>query len=262
MKIKPTTLFLVLAALLLGGVTLLVVQTQEPASEQTETNERQPIFSFKEEQVQSFTLETQSQFFRFERDGEGVWQMQEPEQTTANDASIAFLLNLVATGESTRSISIPDAERSDFGLDEPLATVELTLDNQEKHTLILGGYDFNRTSLYAIADPPENPDGENTNEDNADGNSADGNSADGNEDLTVLLVSPNFENAVSRPIEEWKQLPETTTSPSTSPSPSASPSPNSSASPSPSSSNSPSPSAEASDSDSSDEPTAEPSPSP
>lgn len=252
MKIKPTTLFLVLAALLLGGVTLFVAHTQDPASEQTETNERQPIFSFKEDQVQSFTLETQSQFFRFERNGEGVWQMQEPEQTTANDASIAFLLNLVATGESTRSISIPDADRSDFGLDEPLATLELTLDNQEKHTLILGGYDFNRTSLYAIADPPENPDGENTNEDDADGNSADGNSANANsanedlEDLTVLLVSPNFENAVSRPIEEWKQLPETTTSPSPSPSPNSSASP--SASPSPSSS----PSAEASDADSSD----------
>ncbi|GAB4368587.1 MAG: hypothetical protein Kow00121_07840 [Elainellaceae cyanobacterium] len=205
MKIKPTTLILVVAALLLGGITALVVQTQEPATEQSEQpSDPQQLFSFNEEDVQTLTVETREQTLRFERQGENSWQMQEPQEKPASDASIAFLLDLVASGQSDRSITVPAGDRADFGLDEPLATVEVTLNDQETHTLVLGSYDFNRSFLYATADPPE----------------------DENADLNVLLVSPNFENAVTRPYEEWLQSePAEAVSPSPEASPSASPDP-------------------------------------
>ncbi|WAL61921.1 DUF4340 domain-containing protein [Thermocoleostomius sinensis] len=209
MKIKKSTVFLLLAALALGGITVLTVQTQQPSSEQTAEGEPQDLFAFQEAQVQSFTLENRSESFRFERNEEGQWQMLEPEQQRASDASIAFLLNQMAAAESTRSITISANERSDFGLDDPLATVDVTLDNQETHRLVLGGYDFNRSFLYALVDP----------------------AADENADLQVFLVSPNFENAVIRPREDWKATEETSPESSPTPSPDASPSSTESAAP-------------------------------
>jgi hypothetical protein len=209
MKIKKSTVFLLLAALALGGITVLTVQTQQPSSEQTAEGEPQDLFAFQEAQVQSFTLENRSESFRFERNEEGQWQMLEPEQQRASDASIAFLLNQMAAAESTRSITISANERSDFGLDDPLATVDVTLDNQETHRLVLGSYDFNRSFLYALVDP----------------------AADENADLQVFLVSPNFENAVIRPREDWKATEETSPESSPTPSPDASPSSTESAAP-------------------------------
>lgn len=213
MKIKRSTVFLLLAALVLGGVTLLVVQTQQPASEQAENTTEQNLFSFKEDQVQSFTLDNQLDSYAFEKNDEEKWQMVEPEQAPASDASIAFLLDQLVTGKSERSITVPAGDRADFGLDNPVATVEVTLDNRETHKLVLGGYDFNRSFIYALVDPP----------------------ADENADLQVFLVSPNFENAVTRPREEWKQSAAASPSPSASPSsPAASPSATPEASPTPS----------------------------
>jgi hypothetical protein len=181
MKVKPTTIGLVLVALLLGLVTVVTVQTNEPRSAQTEEEEPQELFSFIESEVQAVRLETQSDFFEFDRTDAG-WQMVSPEQTPASDASIAFLLDQMATARSPRSVTVSAEDVADFGLDQPLATVEVTLENEETHQLVLGGYDFNQTSLYALADPPEAA-----------------------EEFDVFLVSPNFENAVGRPYEEWKQ---------------------------------------------------------
>lgn len=215
MKIKRSTFFLVLAALLVGGVTVVAVQTQQPASEQTEKTEQQNLFSFQDGQVQSLTLKNQSDAYKFERDSQKKWQMLEPEKTPASDAAITFLLTQMTTGKSDRSITVAAGDRSEFGFDNPLATVELTLDNKETHKLVLGGYDFNHSFIYALVDPP----------------------ADEKADWTVLLVSPNFENAVTRPREEWKQSADQV-SPSPSTSPSANPS-SRSASPSASPSTSP-----------------------
>lgn len=196
MKLNPSTLFLILIALGLAGV-VSIVQTQPPPDQKAqEAAAPQNLFAFQEKQVQAFTLQTPLRSLKFARNPEGKWQMLEPEQTAASDSSIAFLLNLVATGKSDRSFTAPVGDREQYSLHQPLATLEMTLDNQETHKLVLGGYDFNRGHIYALADP----------------------AADPKADLTVLLVSPDFEKAVSRPLEEWKQATGSKTLPSTIPS--------------------------------------------
>lgn len=182
MKIKPATLFLVLTALLLAGVVALVV-TQPPSSQQAAEAGQQQLFSFKEKQIQSFTLKTQLRSLKFERDKAGKWQMLEPDKTAASDPSIAYLLDLLATGKSDRTFTAPTADQKDYSFHQPLATIEVKLDNQQAHKLILGGYDFNHSFIYAQVDPPAKADNQ----------------------MKVLLVSPNFESAVSRPLAEWKQ---------------------------------------------------------
>jgi hypothetical protein len=200
MKIKQSTVYLVLAALVLGGISLIVMQQPAPnkasqSGEVATSEEERRIFEFEEGDVQALTLTTPLRTLKFERDKDGKWQMLEPEKTAASDPSIAFLLDLVATGKTQRTLTIPAADREQYGLHQPLATIDVTLKDQKKHQLVLGEYDFNRSYLYAQADPPppsltpeQNP-----------SNSA--NSAT----IDVLLVSPNFEDAVSRPLAEWKQ---------------------------------------------------------
>jgi hypothetical protein len=182
MKLKSTTIVLVLVAAILGGV---VYFTQTQTASQTGSSETtgKQIFNFEESQVKALTLKTQLRSLSFEQDSNGIWQMKSPDSTPANDASIAFLLNLMATATSDRTLTVPATDREQFGFHQPLAVIEVTLDNQEKHILTLGEYDFNRSFIYAQADPP----------------------VEASDTLQVLLVSPDFENAVSRPLSEWKQ---------------------------------------------------------
>jgi hypothetical protein len=105
----------------------------------------------------------------------------------ANEAYVSFLLNELAKGKSDRQITATAQQIQDYGLENPRARVEVTLQNGQTHRLLLGGRDFTGSNLYAQADPP---DGEPTTS------------------RPVLLVSPNLENAVDRPIEEWIQPPE------------------------------------------------------
>ncbi len=197
MKIKPATLFLVLAAALMGGV-VMVAGNQRPP-EQTASQPGQKLFAFEEKQVQSLTVKTQLRSLKFERDQSGKWQMIEPDKTAASDASIAYLLDLLA-GKSDRTFTALAGDRESFGFHQPLANINVVLNNQEMHRLLLGGYDFNRSFIYALVDPPPAISGE----------------------IKVFLASPSFENAVNRPLEEWKEV---LRSPSPSPSGSPSPSP-------------------------------------
>lgn len=181
MKLQPVTLVLVLTAAILGGVVYFTEVRGSSQPEAETADAQQKLFAFEESQVQSFTVKTPLRSIAFRRNDEGDWQMREP-RVLADEASVAYLLNLLATASSDRVIAAAAADQKEFGFDQPLATIDVTLDNQETHRLVLGGYDFNRSFIYAQADPP----------------------ADSSADLEVLLVSPEFENAVSRPLAEWQ----------------------------------------------------------
>ncbi|NJN86103.1 MAG: DUF4340 domain-containing protein [Leptolyngbyaceae cyanobacterium SL_7_1] len=176
---KPMTLVLVSIAVLLGGVVYLA--ERRTASQTQAEQAGQELFDFQEEQVQSFSIRTEDQSLTFEKVGD-TWQLIDPENTRANDASVAYLLNLMATGSIERTLTADPKERPEFGLDLPLANIDVRLENQETHSLILGDYDFSRNFLYAQTNPSINNKGE----------------------IEVLLVSPEFENAVDRSLSEWK----------------------------------------------------------
>ncbi len=193
MKLKKAPLILLaIAALLGGGVYWYETQTapKQEASQETSA----PLFSFKESDVKAFTLKTAQENFSFSKTeippaSSGntalTWKMVAPEIAPANDASISYLLNLLATAKSEKPLKIPTARQSEFGFDPPLATIDITLNDQKNHRLVLGKPDFNRTFLYAQVDPPTTP----------------------TPDITVSLVPLEFENAVKRPLAEWKVTP-------------------------------------------------------
>jgi hypothetical protein len=188
--------------------------------------------------VQAFTVKTQLRTLKFERDKAGKWQMLEPDKVVANEASVVYLLDLLASGQSDRTFTAPAADQQSFSFHQPLATIDVTLTDKKTHRLLLGGYDFNRSFLYALVDPPATLSG----------------------DLKIFLASPSFENAVNRPLADWKQA---VSSPSPTPSPTVSPTVSPTTSPTASPEASPSQSPEASPSQSPEvSPEASPSPSP
>ncbi|MCT7952832.1 DUF4340 domain-containing protein [Ancylothrix sp. C2] len=227
MKIQKTTLILMVSAVLLGSFVYFYEVQGSPKREQVKA-EQQQLFKFKESDVQAVTLTTQKQTLKFDRQGEKepVWMLQvmqpvsstceapAPKETDkksavceapsaakvlttspaavanndkipASDASVAYLLNLVASAKFDRKITMsePQKQRQEYGLDAPLATVEVRLKNQQSHRLVLGKPDFNKSFLYAQVDPPANV----------------------SKALDVVLVPADFQNAVDRPVSEWKK---------------------------------------------------------
>ncbi|MBW4502377.1 MAG: DUF4340 domain-containing protein [Scytonema hyalinum WJT4-NPBG1] len=186
MKLQKTTLILILLALGLGGFVYFYEIKGTPQREEIKENKQQ-IFSFKEDDVQSLTVKTKNQTLNLERSGKSdgsKWEIKSPEIAPASNAIVGYLMNLLVEGKSERMISIPANELTEFSLDQPQATIDIKLKNQKTHQLILGKPDFNRRFMYAQADPPAKPDG----------------------NVNVLLVSTDFENAVNRELSEWKQL--------------------------------------------------------
>lgn len=181
MKLPKTTLILILLALGLGGFVYL--HEIKGKNQQTEIKiQNQKIFTFTADDVQSLTIkikETTLQLERRNTSEKPQWEIKSPISALANDAIVSYLMDLLVKGKSERTVLISSAELSEFGLDKPVATIDIKLKNQESHQLILGKGDFNNQFLYA--------------------------QADSNKNMNLLLVSKDFVNAVNRDISEWKQ---------------------------------------------------------
>jgi hypothetical protein len=181
MKLPKTTLILILLALGLGG--FVYFHEIKGKNQQAEIKiQNQKIFAFTADDVQSLTIkikETTLQLERRNTSEKPQWEIKSPISALANDAIVSYLMDLLVKGKSERTVLISSAELSEFGLDKPVATIDIKLKNQESHQLILGKGDFNNQFLYA--------------------------QADSNKNMNLLLVSKDFVNAVNRDISEWKQ---------------------------------------------------------
>ncbi|MTJ22472.1 DUF4340 domain-containing protein [Dolichospermum sp. UHCC 0352] len=181
MKFPKTTLILILLALGLGG--FVYFHEIKGKNQQAEIKiQNQKIFAFTADDVQSLTIkikETTLQLERRNTSEKPQWEIKSPISALANDAIVSYLMDLLVNGKSERTVLISSAELSEFGLDKPVATIDIKLKNQQSHQLILGKGDFNNQFLYA--------------------------QADSNKNMNLLLVSKDFVNAVNRDISEWKQ---------------------------------------------------------
>jgi hypothetical protein len=197
MKLQRSTLVLTLSACVLTTAYFIYDLQVAPHQEAAEQKSKR-LFQFQEEDVVNLQILLGDTTFSFERKAQdselNPWMMNSPEITVANDASVAFLLNLLATGESTQTLSITPDRQQEFGFDQPLATIEVTLKDKTSHRLVLGTADFDRTGIYAQVDPVA-----------------------GEQMLTVRVLPTSFENAVSRPPDDWKKPPAPSPTPSTSP---------------------------------------------
>ncbi len=178
-----------LLAMGLGGLVYFYEFQIAPRQEEAKANEEK-VFSFDKQQIKSFTIKTKDKTLKFEQLNQkpgdnsrlSPWQMKAPIDTPASDASVSYLLDVLVDGKKERTFTVAQNQLKQYGLDKPQVTIEVTLKNQQTHHLILGNPDFNHSFLYAEADPQAKTSGQ----------------------LEVLIVSTDFENAVKRPLSEWK----------------------------------------------------------
>lgn len=184
MKLQRMTWGLLIVALLLGGGVYFYEKYGKPKAEEIQV-EGKKIFDFEAEDIKELTIKTQPTILQFVRteDKTKPWQMKQPEEAVANEAVVSFLISLLVDGQSDRTFKIPAEQRQDYGLDQPLATIIIQLNKGETHQLILGKPDFNGQFIYATIDPSSQP----------------------QQELSISLVPQNFQFAIERSLEEWKQ---------------------------------------------------------
>ncbi|NEO19975.1 MAG: DUF4340 domain-containing protein [Moorea sp. SIO1F2] len=182
MKLQRTTLILVISAILLGGG-VYIYEIQGSQKREAAKTPKKPIFNFTQDEIQSFTVNSDDKTLVFERasEPESGWRMKKPKEATASDAVVSFLLNLLAQGKSDRILTVSPDQLPEYGLDKPSATITVKLKNQDSPRLILGNLDFTRSFLYAQVLPLDSK----------------------SEQSEVLLVPVDFQYAVSRPLSEW-----------------------------------------------------------
>lgn len=198
MKLQKTTLVLMLIALTLAiGVYFLEIQlANQPNSNQAD---QQKLFDFKESEIIglniSKVIDNKPQVISLVRgDPEtrgdrktSLWQIQQPDKSPANDAVVDFLVGLLVETRTKPPLVITDNQFIEYGLNLPLATIEIKLQTQQTFLLILGKQTFDKNSVYAVKEVSSNT-----------------NKNPQTSPRQVFLVPLNFQNAVDRPLSEWK----------------------------------------------------------
>jgi len=186
MKLPRTTLILILLTLGLGSFVYFYEIRGATVREESK-EQKQQIFSFAEDDVQSLTVTTKKLTLNLQRNPESSsnpkWLIKSPVSGPANDAIVSYLMDLLVKGNSERTLSTSPKDLKEFALVQPQATINITLKNRQSHQLLLGKSNFNGRFLYAQTDPATKPKG----------------------NINVLLVSTDFANAVNRELSEWKQ---------------------------------------------------------
>ena len=197
MKLQRTTLVLILLAILLGGF-VYFYEIQWKSQQEEVKKKQQQLFSFNEVDVKTLKITTPSETITLERSPESSntkWLMKSPDTVPANDGTVAYLLNLLVNENSANAVKTSTSQLSEFGLTQPQATIEITLNDAKTHKLILGKANFDDRFLYAQNNFAIQP----------------------NANVELVLVSKNFENAIKRSLSEWKAVNSSENIPSPSP---------------------------------------------
>lgn len=174
MKLQRSTGILLGVAIALV-TTVIIFETRQD----TQSSENQTLYNFAEADISSFTLERDNETLSFTKT-DNTWTMTEPESATADPASISFLLNIITSDTVKQTITTNTNQLETYGLDQPKAIVELTVDD-ESHRLVVGDEDFSGTSLYVM-----------TNHDVVGQNPVD-----------IYLIPKGLENGIERPVTDW-----------------------------------------------------------
>lgn len=164
MKLKGTTILLVLGAVILGGAVYLFEDVHQIQQEQ-QAEQKNQIFQFTDAELTGFTITVDDELLVFERDRDQdsteQWTMKAPETGQANTATVEFLTDILIKGERKQTFLAKPDNLDTYGLREPFATISITLDGQsDPEILQLGSLNFDQTKLYAQTNPAAQTDTE------------------------------------------------------------------------------------------------------
>ncbi|MGB3402799.1 MAG: DUF4340 domain-containing protein [Microcoleaceae cyanobacterium] len=193
MKLQRSTLILLLVALGLAG-TVYIFEIRESEKQEQIAIQKEQIFTFSADDIQSLTVTVPSQTITIERIEENntraasPWRLTSPLQTLANPASVNELITQLiksqtdpTTNTGIRQLNISGSELSDYGLDNSEKTVEVKLKNNQTYRLSFGKLDFNQRSVYAQIDPKIDT-----------------------ESTSILVIPKEILTTIEKPLEDWK----------------------------------------------------------
>jgi len=188
MKFNRITISLAIFAVALTSIVyfLEISPKTNLADNENETvvAESERIFPFAVEEIQQLTIDIPTKTLEFIKTDAQIhpWQMKQPEETQANDASISFLLNLFPQATNNQEISITEASLSDYGLETPQGKIFITLDNGDEYEIQVGGSNFDNSQIYSLVKFPDSA----------------------SQSEGIFLMSKSFQYAIERDLEDWQ----------------------------------------------------------
>jgi Domain of unknown function (DUF4340) len=198
-KLKLKTILLLAIALLSVGGIYIWDKNHAPATKsELDKPTGTALFTIKETDITQIEIQAKNGSITLGRQPKG-WQILTPKPGPADEATVAFLLNLLATGRRERSLSAESSQLQQFGLDKPATTVTLQLKDNKTHQLRLGTQNFNQSSIYASVDAPAS-----------------------SSKVSIALLPTSFLNATNRPLADWQAKPKGSAPSTANPNPSSS----------------------------------------
>ncbi|MGV2830397.1 DUF4340 domain-containing protein [Myxosarcina sp. GI1(2024)] len=186
MKLNKTTWLSLLLAVVLGSGVYgyELIKDRRKSSRTTTSQSQQPLFALQETDIHKIIIARPQQTLEIVKteDKTNPWQLKQPQDVSANTGTVAFLLDLLASGKPQRTFIVPADERSQYGLDEPIATVTF-VSSKGNQQIILGQPSINEETIYAQI----------------------GSSSADESESEVALVTKNWQYAVEQDLEAWKQ---------------------------------------------------------
>ena len=190
MKLKKSTWFLLFLAISLGGW-VYFYEIKLEAQRIAQQKQAKKVFDFDLKNIQYITIvrpvETSPewQLLKLTNNQDisnSSWKIEQPQIALVNQGVISFLLNLIEKETIENKLLVTDEQLSQYGLDQPVATITIQLDNQQTYSILLGKETINPELIYAQINPVKK------------------------EALPteVLLVSKNWHYAVIRELKEWQ----------------------------------------------------------
>ena len=142
-----TTLVAALLLALAGGFYYVYEVRLGPEREKTETRKGR-IFTAETADVTAMALTRTDDRVKAAREGES-WQLLEPVKAKADRGPVEETIRTVVTAKMDREIDPAPKSLADFGLDPPVAEVDLTLKDGKHVTLQLGGKSPTGVWVYA-----------------------------------------------------------------------------------------------------------------
>ena len=167
------------ASLLTAEVCLMQIYQVPQGDSVREIDSRRHLFGFDLISLEKLSISIGDDHLVFSRSGYGGqdWQMEEPEKKTANPAALSYLSDLLFGNQQFHSFVLVKGRLNQYGLDHPLAVVELRLKNKQIYHLRLGNILIDGKSIYGQIDNRER----------------------------IYVLPIEFKYAVDRSLGEWKQ---------------------------------------------------------
>jgi hypothetical protein len=154
--IKKSTLIVLLLAVIAGATAYYFDWKRgQKETENGPADTTKPAFTLQPEDISSLTIsypaDPKSQSIHFEKQN-GVWQITQPLQTGADEASLQGILQQLGSVRIAQTEPGTPDRLKVFGLETPDVALDFQMKNGTKHSLRLGKKDFTGVSVYAVVD--------------------------------------------------------------------------------------------------------------